>query len=177
MLAIAIALAVLAASFRSVQTGNRAFTRKNSTDTFEAFGTCSDREELYRITTVSSGYISYVEDKDAYKFKWHEQGVAYLEPISASSPVIYISNYTVNLMDRLHNDTSIFKHIHTNVGFGSDNTHEVFHLSYHVIVTPNGLVREVDSFQWICSQVMNFQGCQRNSGIPAHTTPKKGETQ
>ena len=151
MLAIAIALAVLAGSFRSVQAGNNAFTWKNSTDTFEVFGTCSDREGLYRITTVSSGYISYVEDKDGYKFKWHEQGVAYLEPISASSPVTYISNYTVNLMDRLHNDTSIFKHIHTNVCFGSDDTHEVFHLSYHVIVTPNGLVREVDSFQWICS--------------------------
>ncbi len=151
LLAIAIVFAALAGSFRSVQAGNDAFTWKNSTDTFEAIDTCSDPEGLYRITTVSSGYISYVEDADGYKFKWHEHGTAYVEPISAASPVTYTSNYTINLMDRLNNNTSTFKHIHTNVGFGSDGTHEVFHFSYHVVVTPNGLERVVDNFQWNCS--------------------------
>jgi hypothetical protein len=36
------------------------------------------------------------------------------------------------------------------VGLGSDGTREVFYIT-HLIVTPNGLVREVENIQWICN--------------------------
>jgi hypothetical protein len=37
------------------------------------------------------------------------------------------------------------------VGLGSDGTREVFYITTYLIVTPNGLVREVENIQWICN--------------------------
>jgi hypothetical protein len=151
LLAITITFAVLAASVRTVGASNGAFTWHKTTDTFEVIGSCSDPNGLYQITVVSSGMIQYVETQSGYKFSWAENGTFYLEPINADSSVTYSGRYTISLQDLISNGSSVFKHTHTDVGFGSDGSREVFHITEQLVVTPTGLVREVENFQWICN--------------------------
>jgi hypothetical protein len=150
-LAIALTFAFLVSPVQAAYASNGAFTWQKTTDTFEIFGTCSDPNGLYQITVVSSGTIQYVETQSGYKFSWAENGTYSVEPINADSSVTYSGRYTISLQDHLSNGASIFKHTHTDVGLGSDGTHEVFHITEHLVVTPTGLVREAGNFQWICN--------------------------
>ena len=151
ILAVALTFAVLAGFVHATYASNGAFTWHKMTDTFEAFGTCSDPDGLYRITVVTSGVVQYVETDSGYKFSWAENGSYYMEPIDADSSVTYSGRYTITLQDLLTKGSSMFKHTHTNVGLGSDGTREVFHITEHLVVTPTGLVREAENFQWICN--------------------------
>jgi len=151
ILVLVLTLAVLAGSVRAVYASNGAFTWKNAVNTFEVFGTCSDPDGLYQITVVSSGTVHYVENENGYKFSSSESGTYYIEPIDADSSVTYSGRYSDHFQDRLNKGNSMFKHTFTNVGIGSDGTHEVFHLTFRLVVTPSGLVREVDNVQSICN--------------------------
>lgn len=151
LLVIVLTLAILAGSVRAVYADDGAVTWKNVVNTFEVFGTCSDPDGLYRITVVSSGTIHYVENENGYKFSLSESGTYYLEPIEADSSVTYSGRYNDHFQDLLSKDVSMIKQTFTNVGTGSDGTHEVFHLTFRLVVTPSGLVRQVDNVQWICN--------------------------
>jgi hypothetical protein len=151
LLLIVLTFALLAGSVRAAYAGNGALTWKNLAETYEVYGTCSDPDGLYQITVVSSGAIHYVENRNGFKFSWAENGTYYLEPLDAGSSVTYSGRYTITLQDHLNKNTSVFKHTHTNVGLGSDGTREVFHLTTHLVMTPDGLVREVENVQWICN--------------------------
>jgi len=150
-LAIVTTLAVLAGSVRAAYAGNGAITWKNLTNTYEAVGTCSDPDGLYQVTTVSNGVVNLVENENGYKFNWHDAGTFFLEPIDANSSVTYSGRYSEQFQDHLNKGSSMIKHTFTNVGRGSDGTHEVFHITFRLVLTPDGLVREVDNFQWICN--------------------------
>lgn len=151
ILVIVLAFAVLAGSVRAAYADNGAYTWHNTTDTFTVEGTCSDPDGVYQITTVSSGAIHFVENENGFKFNWVESGTYYVEPISADSPVTYSGHYTSQLQDHLSKDNFMFRNIFTNTGLGADGTREVFHITLNVVFTPNGAVREVEKFQWICN--------------------------
>lgn len=151
LLAIVLTLAVLAGSVRAVYAGDGAYTWKNVVNTFEVLGTCSDPDGLYQITVVSSGTLHYVENENGYKFSVSQSGTYYLEPIEADSSVTYSGRYTAHFQDRLSKGVSMIKDTFTNVGTGSDGSQEVFHVTFRLIVTPSGLVHEVENVQWICN--------------------------
>ena len=154
ILIIAQMLAVLAGSVRAAYASDGAFTDtftwQNFTDTFVVFGSCSDPDGVYQITIVSNGVIHYVENDSGYKFSWAEKGVYYIEPIDADSPVTYSGHYATHLEENLNKRNFMFKNIFTNTGLGSDGTRETFHITYHVVITPDGIERDLENVQWIC---------------------------
>jgi hypothetical protein len=151
ILAVALAFGILAQSFHAAYASNGAFTWRNVTDTFEGVGTCSDPDGIYLISVLSTGTVQYVETENGYKFSLAENGTAYLEPIQADSSVTYSSHYNFQIQDRLSNGNSMYTYNFVDTALGSDGTREVFKITYHLVVTSNGLEREVDNFQWICN--------------------------
>ena len=153
MLVVVLALTVLAGSIRTVYADSGAFTWQNVTDTFVAFGSCSDPDDVYQITIVSSGAIHFVENANGYKFSWAENGTYYIEPIDAASPVTYSGRYSTHLADTgiFSDGKFVFKNTFTNVGRGSDGTRETFHFTNIFAVTPTGIENERESVQWICN--------------------------
>lgn len=151
ILIVALTFVALVGSVGAAYAGNGAFTWQNVTDTFVVEGTCSDPDGIYQITVVSSGAIHYVENNNGYKFSWAENGTYYVEPISADSPVTYSGHYSTQFQENLSKGNFIFRNIFTNTGIGSDGTREVFHITTNVVVTPTGLVREAENFQWLCN--------------------------
>ena len=150
ILVIALTLAVLAGSVRAARADNGAFTWQNATNTFVVFGTCSDQDGMYQITIVSNGAVHFVENKNGSKFSWAEEGTYFVEPIVADSPVTYSGHFVTSLQENLSSRNFMFKNIFTNTGLGSDGTRETFHITYHVVITPNGVERVLENVQWIC---------------------------
>lgn len=153
MLVVVLALAVLAGSIRAVYADSGAFTWKNVTDTFVAFGSCSDPDGVYQITIVSSGAIHIVENANGYKFSLAENGTYFIEPIDAASSVTYSGRYSTHLVDTgiFTGGKFVFKDTFTNVGLGSDGTRETFHITTHATLTPGGVLYEIDNVKFICN--------------------------
>jgi outer membrane protein assembly factor BamB len=150
LLVLALTFGALAGAVHAVSAANGAFTWQNVTDTFVVFGSCSDPDGVYQITIVSNGVIHYVESANGYAFTWNENGAYRIEPIAADSPVTYSGRYATQLQDILSKGAFVFKNIFTNTGLGSDGTHETFHVTYHVTITPDGIERDLENFKWVC---------------------------
>jgi hypothetical protein len=155
-LILALTLVVLAGSARAAQAGGAftdTFTWQNATDTFVVFGSCSDPDGMYQITIVSNGAIHLTENANGYKFSWAENGTYFIEPVAADSPVTYSGRYSTHLVDTgiFTGGDFVFKNTFTNVGLGSDGTRETFHVTTHAVLTPTGVLYEIENVQWICS--------------------------
>ena len=144
-------MGLLVASAGAAFANNRAYTWQNETDTFVAYGTCSDPNGAYQITIVSTGAIHFIENNNGLKFHWSEHGTANLVPVAANSPVTYSGRYATSLQEIVNPNTYVFKNAFTNVAYGSDGTHETFHVTFQIVDTPNGPERVIENFQWICN--------------------------
>jgi hypothetical protein len=157
ILILTLMFAVLASSVRAVSAAGGTFTDtitwQNATDTFVVFGSCSDPDGVYQITIVSNGAIHFVENANGYKFSWAENGTYYIEPIDADSPVTYSGRYSTHLVDTgfFTGGDFVFKNTFTNVGLGSDGTREAFHITTHAVLTPTGVLYEIENVQLICN--------------------------
>jgi hypothetical protein len=65
--------------------------------------------------------------------------------------VTYSGRYGIQVQNHLSKGNFLYKYVFTDTALGSDGTREVFHVTYHLTITPTGLEREVDNFQWICN--------------------------
>lgn len=151
LLASVLTFAMWAGSARAVYAGNGAETWKDVTDSFEVYGSCSDPDGLYQITVVSSGVVRHSDEEGGLKFLWSENGTYMIEPIDADSPVTYSGRYNIEVQNHLSENNFLYKFVFTDTALGSDDTREVFHITTHIVITANGIERDVDNFQWICS--------------------------
>lgn len=151
LLAIALTFAFLVSSARAASASNGAVTWKNVTDSFEVYGSCSDQDGLYQITLVSSGAVRYYDEENGLKFLWEENGTYTIVPLDADSPVTYSGRYNIQVQNHLSDNNFLYKFGFTDTAFGSDGTHEVFHVLTQILINANGVERDVDQFQWICN--------------------------
>ena len=150
-LALMLAFTVLAGFVHAAYAESGASTWKNEIYSMEVYGSCSDPDGVYQITLVSSGTVRHYDEENGLKFLWSEHGTYKIVPIDADSPVTYSGTYNIQVQNHLSDNNFLYKFVFTDSALGSDGTREVFHIVTHIVITANGMERDVDQFQWICN--------------------------
>jgi len=124
-------------------------TWQNETDSFPVFGSCSDPDGEYLITITTNGVIHGAWNQNTGHFTWSENGSYYLEPLNAASDTTWAGHYATHFDVNLGPGNVVIRDIFTDTGLGSDGTREVFKARYRLTLSPNGVVREFESAEFI----------------------------
>lgn len=149
-LAIVLVFTVLAGSVHAAYADGGVKHWNNVVGSMEVYGSCSDPDGVYQITLVSSGTVRHYDEENGLKFLWEETATYTIVPIDAVSPVTYSGHYSIAVQDHLSDNQFLYQFVMTDNAFGSDGTHSLLHVTMHINITPNGIERDVDGFQWIC---------------------------